>query len=693
MTEKNPRRSDPPPLPGTDERKEIPMTEKNIITVEARKRAIRSIGSFFTMKPVVLTIAVFLIGYVFVSSIMVSIEPGQVGVVFSKFGRTPAVEGRFIVERGEKGYWREVLLPGRHFFWLAECLWKYDITEEPMQNIQSQHIGLVEALDGTAMPGGEILASEDKTDDKGVFHMGGKGPRREVLSPGLHPVNPKYLKVSIHPAVVIPEGKIGVVIRKIGDIPPDDMVLVPRNSNYRGIQQEIIPPGTYYYNPLSLKVEQVPATIIEKGQLGIVTKKVGKVPPAGTILVSREDEFQGIQREVLQPGMYYINPYDKEVRVVPAVIVPDGSVGVQIAKTGKAKSAAQLLAKPGERGILEETLPPGMYYVNPFEYEIIAFDTREQRYEMTRTPGEREDTSGDDAISFLSDDGFLIQFDLTLLYQIKAENAPLIVATVGRDINTVRDKKIRPSARSFARVIGSKNKGEEFIHGLTREKFQTDLHQAVKEKCEESNIIVHQTLIRHFDVPAELRNPITQKVIALKLEEQYTQEQDTQKANAELSRQKQLVVFESEKVKAETIKIQAIIAAEQKRDEAEILMAQKKFEAEGDAAKKKIDAEAVLYAAQKEAEGIEAKLLAQAKGQKAMVDAWGGSGAQYIVASRLAEVMQGAKLLPLETLFGGGGGKGEGTGPIRYHNTMDLLNFFNLNKLLGQEETGQPQNP
>ncbi|MGE0084881.1 MAG: SPFH domain-containing protein [Desulfococcaceae bacterium] len=692
MTEKNPRRSEPPPLPGTGERKEIPMTEKSIITVEAKKRAIRSIGSFLTMKPVVFTIVFLLIGYVFVSAIMVSIDPGHVGVVFSKFGRTPPVEGRFIVEKGEKGYWREVLLPGRHFFWLAECLWKYDITEEPMQNIQSQHIGLVEALDGTAMPAGEILASEDKTDDKGVFHMGGKGPRREVLSPGLHPVNPKYLKVSIHPAVVIPEGKIGVVIRKIGDIPPDDMVLVPRNSSFRGIQQEIIPPGTYYYNPLSLKVEQVPATIIEKGQLGIVTKKVGKVPPAGTILVSRDDEFQGIQREVMQPGMYYINPYDREVKVVPAVIVPDGFVGVQIAKTGKAKSATQLLAKPGERGILEETLPPGMYYVNPFEYEIIAFDTREQRYEMTQVAA-GGDTAGDDAIRFLSDDGFQIQFDLTVLYQIKAENAPLIVATVGRDVDAVRDKKIRPSARSFARIIGSKNKGEEFIHGLTREKFQENLHKAVKEKCEESNVIIHQTLVRHFDVPAELRTPITQKVIALKLEDQYKQEQNTQKANAELSRQKQLVVFESEKVKAETIKIQAIIAAEQKRDEAEILMAQKKFEAEGDAAKKKIDADAVLYAARKGAEGIEARLMAEAKGQKAMVEAWSGSGAQYIVASRLAEVMQGAKLLPLETLFGGGGGKGDGNGPIRYHNTMDLLNFFNLNKLLGQEDKSPPKNP
>ncbi len=264
---------------------------------------------------------------------------------------------------------------------------------------------------------------------------------------------------------------------------------------------------------------------------------------------------------------------------------------------------------------------------------------------------------------------------------MSVNHTPLIVSTIGRDIDTVRDKIIRPAARSFARIIGSKNKGEEFIHGVTREKFQMDLLNALKAKCAKSNVIVNQSLVRHFEAPTSLRDPITKKVIALKMEQQYTQEQSTQKANAELSRQKQLVIFESEKVKAETIKTRAVIAAEQRRDEAEITMAQKKFEAEGDAAKQKIRADAELYAAQKEAEGIEVRKLAEAKGQKAMVDAWSGTGAQFIVASRLADVLKGAKLIPLETLFGGGGpGAGEG-GPILHHNTIDLLNFFNLNEM------------
>ena len=648
------------------------------------KSVIQGLVNSLGKKWIVAGVIVFMAVVIPLMGITVSIPPGHVGVVFSKFGAAPDVEGRFIVEKGQKGYWREVLMPGWHFFWLAEPLWKIDIEEAPMTAIQSQHIGMVEALDGRPMPSGEILAADDAVDKNGKFVMGEKGPRKDVLKPGLHPINPRYLKVTEQPAVVIPEGKIGVVIRKTGDVPPPGMVLVPQASKYRGIQRETLPPGTYYINPLSLKVEQVPATLIVKGQVGVVTKKVGDMPPAGTILVSADDAYQGIQREVLQPGMYYINPYEKEVRIVDAVVVPDGFVGVQVAKTGETKPTEQLLAKKGQRGIWDEVLPPGLYYVNPYEFEIIPFDTREQRYEMTKDR-EQGDTVGDDSIHFLSDDGFDINFDLTVLYQVKAQNTPMIVATVGRSIEIVRDKKIRPAARSFARIIGSMNKGEQFIHGVTREKFQTDLHKALADKCAESDIIINQTLVRYFEVPANLRDPITMKVIALKMEEQYRQEQSTQKANAELARQKQLVVFEAEKVKAETDKTRAIIAAEQRRDESEIQMAQKKFEAEGDAAKKKIDADALLYAAEKEAEGIRVRKLAEAQGQKALVDAWSGDGARYIVASRLAEVLQGANLIPLETFFGGGNVGADGKdGPIRYHNTLDLLNFFKLDEMVGQ---------
>jgi regulator of protease activity HflC (stomatin/prohibitin superfamily) len=609
---------------------------------------------------------------IYFSGAVVSISPGEVGVVFVKIGKDPVVKGRFIVEKGEQGIQREVLMPGWRFFWMADKLWRIDINEYPMVYIPKQQIGLVEALDGDRLPEGQILAKDDYIDKKGVFHMGQKGPRETILTPGLHPINPKYKLVKKYPAVIMKKGQLGIVTKRVGDIPPPGTILVSKDDNYKGVQQEVLVPGEYYLNPLAVDVDIIKALFIPKGQVGIVTKRVGKMPPKGTILVEADDEFQGIQREPLQPGIHYINPFKKDVKVIPAVDVPDGHVGVQIAKTGDSKPVDQLLANPGQRGILKEYLSPGLYYINPYEYDVVIFDTRQQKYEMT---------FGDEAkigkklasIKFLSDDGFEIEIDLTILYQVFPENAPFVVATIGREIKDVQEKIIHPSARSLARIIGSMNKGEEFVHGSTREAFQNNLQSELVKRSQVSKIKVNQTLIRHFVVPKELRDPITKKVIAAKLEQQYTQQQKTQMANAELARQKELVNFQDKKVKAETAKMQAKIRAEQQRDVEETLVDKKRFEAQGDAEKIKIDADAKLFAARKDAEGVLARKTAEAEGQRKMVDAWSGEGARFIVAKEIANRLSNAKIIPLELFFGG-----SGSGVFEYRDNLELLKLLKI---------------
>jgi len=638
-----------------------------------------SVGGEQLGKLLLILVGVVVVVIIYLFGAVASIPTGKVGVVFAKIGGDPAVKGLFIVEKGEKGIQREVLMPGWRFFWKADRLWKIDIKKYPMVNIPKQRVGLVEALDGNVLPEGQILAKDDYVDEKGVFHMGQKGPRETVLTPGLHPINPRYMQVKEYPATIIKKGQVGIVTKRVGDIPPPGTVLVSKDDNYKGVQREVLVPGEYYLNPLAVEVDIIDALVIPKGEVGIVTKRVGKMPPEGTILVEADDEFQGIQREPLQPGIHYVNPFEKDVKIIPAVVIPDGHVGVQIAKTGDPKPVDQLLAKPGQRGILEDILSPGLYYINPYAYEVVVFNTRQQRYEMTFL--ERVgDTEMSDSIQFLSDDGFEIEIDLTVLYQVFPQNAPFVVATVGREVKDVREKIIRPSARSFARIIGSMNKGEEFVHGSTRQAFQNNLHAALEKKALASKVWVNQTLIRHFNVPKELRDPITRKVIAAKLEEQYTQQQKTQVANAQLARQKELVTYQAKKVKAETAKMEAKIRAEQQRDVEETLVAKKKFEAQGDAQKIQIDADAKLYAARKDAEGILAQKTSEAEGQRKMVDAWAGEGARFIVAKELANRLSNAKIIPLELFFGGSRG---GSGVIEYRDNLELL------KLLKIFETGK----
>ena len=113
-------------------------------------------------------IGITVILIIYLCGTVVSIPPGEVGVVFVKIGKDPAVKGRFIVEKGEKGIQREVLMPGLRFFWMADRLWRVDINKSPMINIPKQSIGIVEALDGKLLPESQILAKDDYIDKKEV---------------------------------------------------------------------------------------------------------------------------------------------------------------------------------------------------------------------------------------------------------------------------------------------------------------------------------------------------------------------------------------------------------------------------------------------------------------------------------------------------------------------------------------------
>ena len=60
--------------------------------------------------------------------------------------------------------------------------------------------------------------------------------------------------------------------------------------------------------------------------VGLISLKEGKIAPPGQEVVA--PGFKGIQHEVLTPGSYKINPHRYEITPVPAVVVPPGSVGV-----------------------------------------------------------------------------------------------------------------------------------------------------------------------------------------------------------------------------------------------------------------------------------------------------------------------------------------------------------------------------
>lgn len=163
--------------------------------------------------------------------------------------------------------------------------------------------------DGKDIPANEIIAL--KTEQKGI--------QLDPLSEGRYFYDPVFWDWKIVPLTQIKEGEVGVMVRQFGEPPATGKFVVPQNAGggklYRGIIEEPLRPGTYRINPYAYKVEKRPAVKIEPGEVGVVTLRYGLPPAEGNTFLVNEGE-QGVQKNPLRPGTYYLNPYVYRVDIV-----------------------------------------------------------------------------------------------------------------------------------------------------------------------------------------------------------------------------------------------------------------------------------------------------------------------------------------------------------------------------------------
>jgi hypothetical protein len=159
-------------------------------------------------------------------------------------------------------------------------------------------------------------------------------------------------------------GQMLVIISKTGTPLPPGRILAHKGQ--KGIQEEVLGEGRHFVMPVSNETEIHPVSEIPPGQIGVVTAKVGADLPPGQVLA--EEGQKGIWRKVLPPGRHRLNPYGYAVQIRPAVRIRPGYVGFVTSLVGT--DPGEVFAKPGEKGVLKEVLQPGFYYLNPYEYKV-----------------------------------------------------------------------------------------------------------------------------------------------------------------------------------------------------------------------------------------------------------------------------------------------------------------------------------
>ena len=436
-------------------------------------------------------------------------------------------------------------------------------------------MAVVTAKSGTPPKAGTILVEK-----------GEKGIWREVLSEGRHFLDPVLYDVKICQNVEIPLGKVGIVTSKVGkELPPGEIIAA--DSSSKGVQREVLGPGVYRLNPEGYQVEIMDAINIPPGYVGIVTAQTGKAPQPGKFAASGE---KGVMQDVLQPGLYYINPFAFQINVI--------EIGMnQVTMSGNAKGASVVSGR-SQLASANSTLQSMASNTLKFQTELRRQTIRPKapavqgRMLMKRRVSNRavaaalaEDAAVgvqtrdyatpsqifglSRAVEFPSRDGFKVLLDMTVEFELLPEKISLLYMLYG-DLPQVVEKILLPQVLSVSRLKGSSYRAQDFIMGDGREKFQLDLRNELVKTLESKHIVVHNAIIRNVEIPRDILVPI--QAVSLAQEQNLTNVamQNTAKKLAELNTETELIEQRRREVSQETEKLVASINAERKREVAAI---------------------------------------------------------------------------------------------------------------------------
>jgi uncharacterized membrane protein YqiK len=257
----------------------------------------------------------------------VRIEEDKVGIVVRKRSRNKLPSGQLIALNGEAGCQADTLAPGTY---LRLCI-LYAVEKVPATVVPPGEIGLVIANDGQPIPPDRILGRKVDCDNfqdarKFLKNDGQKGRQLAILTAGTYHINTRLFTVITHAnarehkmspdllrVTTIEPDKVGIArthegvlfdpndiaglpaapghtsFRVVGDkfIGPDGIEepIITKHSYFqdaeefirlkgrRGLQMQVLPPGSWNLNTWFVRVEPVEMTEIPKGKEGVVTYK------------------------------------------------------------------------------------------------------------------------------------------------------------------------------------------------------------------------------------------------------------------------------------------------------------------------------------------------------------------------------------------------------------------------------------
>ncbi len=608
-------------------------------------------------------------------------EPMQTGSIFAPDRAQNAHNNfqdpiAFIKQGGVKGIQLRTLPPGK---WAIHPF-LFNVSIARVTEIPPGKIGIVTSADGAQLEPGRLHGSAIKghknfQDAESFIYNGGqKGPQVETLTPGTYRIHtlstaienanedkPGLFNVRFFDATVISENQIGLV-EALDGAPLDQRDYVAQaitgHDNFqdsntfisgggqRGPQKDILLPGTYYINPLLFKVIPESAKEIKPGEVAVIVSNVGKDPGEEirqAMAQKIRDRLEREEREQLQIAAEKLDKVDGEHTSIDDIKAEFVTGDPADARLDSGAHEAYVVPE-GFRGIQESVVGPGRYYVNTLAVTPIVIPTTNQTVEWTS--GDVSNTF--DPFEVISKDGFTMQLEVRVVFRVKPEDAPFMVAKIG-DTQRLVQNVMHPLIDSIFRNQASESSAMAYLQNRHEEQERAEAR--VRMHLLKYHVDVVNVLICHIRLPEELMKTQTEKILA---------EQKQSMFNAQ--REAEIKRIELERTSSQADNQRSLMEATVGVDIAGKRSEQRKKEAEG---------EAYYISETGKAEAEKMRLIGEAQGvaYNEQVKALGGANIAMIETLKVIGE-KGVRITPDILASGGAGGEGGGIGQLL------LLNLF-----------------
>jgi len=271
----------------------------------------------------------------------------------------------------------------------------------------------------------------------------------------------------------------------------------------------------------------------------------------------------------------------------------------------------------------EIAAPGATYFFVPFFNEWRTFDVSTQNLVMAARPDEGGD-GGKDDLRFKTRDGNDIETDVTVRWRIDPQQAELLWQKVAPTSNLIKERLVRPMARSYVRDVLNRLDSEEFYNPDLRFRAANDATTLMAKELEPYGVVVEQVIIGNFSFKPEYQKLINQRKEA---------EKNAEKLEAEI-----IATLEANKAN-----LQSKVAE----------LTEKLTVAQGEFERAKKAADAYLVRREQEAQATTAEKKAVAEGIRRERAALNSSAGDAYVSLQLIDALQKKEIRQIPQLPGG----------------------------------------